>query len=385
MVWSPHLYTVSEASKQHFISDKTVKVAKKQIEKFGEVSSACRPATILTLKHLATRADVSYHYLREIVERKKNKSYRRFYIKKRSGGQRLIHVPEPSLLRVQKWINTYILSKVQVHDASWAFILGSSIYKCAQRHCGARWLIKLDLVGFFDSISEIQVYRGFRKIGYQPLVAFELARILTFDRFGYNKNKIWEIRKKNKVISLYNEGKKELGFLPQGAPTSPMMSNIVMLDIDEEINQLAKKYNLVYTRYSDDITFSTNSKAFNRNLIFQIFDELKSILSCNGFSLQKRKTKVISPGSKKLVLGLNVDSNVPLLTKKFKNKLRLHLYYINKFGANEHATKRGFKSILSMKLHIRGLIDFANMVEPEYASSVLDEFNAINWSEMDSI
>ena len=383
MVWSPHNY-IASANRKYFISDKTIVNAIKEIEFFGEVSSNSNPATLISLNHLAERTGVSYYILRKIVERKRKSPYRKFYIKKRSGGKRLIHVPETPLSIVQRWINSYILSRVKVHDASWAFMPGSSIYKCAQRHCGARWLIKLDLVDFFESISEIHVYRSFLKIGYQPLVAFELARILTINRYDFSENEIWKIHKKNTKIRAYNwSGQRELGYLPQGAPTSPMMSNIIMIDIDDKITQLAKKHKLVYTRYSDDITFSTNSKIFDRKCIFQIFDELNSILYTNGFSLQKRKTKIISPGSKKIVLGLNVDSEVPLLTKKFKNTLRAHLYYIKKFGAKNHVSKKEFKTILGMKSHIRGLIDFANMVEPNYALKEMNKFKNINWSEFE--
>ena len=80
-------------------------------------------------------------------------------------------------MQVQRWIAAHILNPLPVHHCSFAFKPGSSIIKCAARHTGARWLVKMDIAGFFSSISEIQVYRVFLSLGYQPLVAFELARL----------------------------------------------------------------------------------------------------------------------------------------------------------------------------------------------------------------
>ena len=88
---------------------------------------------------------------------------------------------------------------------------------------------------------------------------------------------------------------------------------------------------------------------------------------------------MIPPGSRKLVLGLQVEGDVPRLTRKFKDRLRQHLYYLEKFGAVEHAKTRKFETIWGMKAHIRGLIDFANMVEPDCAAWLLKRFEMIDW------
>ena len=86
----------------------------------------------------------------------------------------MICVPEPTLLIVQRWINQRILSHAKPHQASTAFAEGCSIKRAAERHCCARWLIKLDVANFFESISEVRVYRVFVGLGYQPLVSLEL-------------------------------------------------------------------------------------------------------------------------------------------------------------------------------------------------------------------
>jgi RNA-directed DNA polymerase len=133
-------------------------------------------------------------------------------------------------MQVQRWINAHVLKVLPIHHCSFAFSPKSSIVRCAAQHCGARWLVKLDVSGFFGSISEIQVYRAFRTAGYQPLIAFELARLTTYapSKSSRYVNPIWQVRGAPKVIVSYNS--QNVGFLPQGAPTSPMLSNLIMRD-----------------------------------------------------------------------------------------------------------------------------------------------------------
>ena len=174
MTWSPQQYIADGEAAG--IDPTILQNAVDQIEEVI-VPHPELPA-LLTLNHLATRTGADYQTLRSIIHCSEN-SYRHFRIRKRSGGHRVISVPEPTLMMVQRWIATYILNPQPVHHCSFAFKPKASIVRCAARHVGARWLIKLDVAGFFGSITEIQVYRVFRSLGYQPLVAFELARLTT--------------------------------------------------------------------------------------------------------------------------------------------------------------------------------------------------------------
>lgn len=375
-MWSPHQYTAEAKGKG--LSNDAIRAAVEQIEAV-EQGGLNLPA-IVSLNHLATRARVPYLYLRSIVERSQADAYRKFSIRKRSGGRRFIHVPAPPLGHVQKWMNAYILRNVPVHSASFAFAPGGSIFRCASRHCGAHWLIKMDITGFFESISEIQVFRCFKELGYQPLVSFELARIVTIgpvEQSPRHKDPVWKIRQKNAAIPAYST--TALGYLPQGAPTSPMLSNIVMKPVDVNILDAAKETRLTYTRYSDDLTFSTPAKGFDRSDASSFVHAVEDILSSAGFRPQHRKTKIIPPGIRKIVLGLNVDGAKPKLRREFKDNLRLHLHYLEKFGPVGHAQARQFDTIWGMKAHLRGLIDFANMVEADYARDMLDRFKQVDW------
>jgi RNA-directed DNA polymerase len=375
-VWSPQQY-ISEG-KQQGVSDTILTNAVAQIELVA--AGQYQLPGIVSLRHLARRTLVPYSFLRGVIDRGEHRAYRKFAITKRSGGKRFIHVPTPDLKRVQKWITEYILKKIPVHSSSFAFSPGSSIYRCANRHCGAQWLIKMDITGFFESISEIQVYRVFAGLGYQPLVAFELARLVTVPVGSLSPrafDPVWKATTTYTAIPSYKTA--ILGYLPQGAPTSPMMSNLIMREIDEVISKLAAKSGFTYTRYSDDLTFSKRDKSYSRNDARLFIAEVGKILVWSGFRPQHRKTIVVPPGSRKIVLGLQVDGDVPRLTHEFKDRLRQHLHYLERFGPVEHAMARKFETVWGMKAHIRGLIDFANMVESIYAGALLKRFELIDW------
>jgi len=198
---------------------------------------------IFTLNHLAVLSGSNLRFLRSIVSRIIEEPYKTFQLRKgivltRSGsvsrkhgrGFRTICVPMPNLMSVQKWIAENILSQISTHEASVAYEKGSKIVDAASIHCGCAWMIKLDVRNFFESISEKQVYKVFRQQGYQPLVAFELARICTRVK---NKGRKKRTGKHYHSIPSYSD--LRLGHLPQGAPTSPMLSNLAMIEFDKKV------------------------------------------------------------------------------------------------------------------------------------------------------
>ena len=375
MVWSPQHYLSTGRAKGR--SECTLQNAVDQVETV--LNGYGSPPSILTLNHLAERVGIPYTDLRFFVNRKAPfEVYRHFYIRKRSGGRRIISVPHPKLKRLQRWINAHILSKQKVHRCSFAFQPRSSIVYCAARHTGARWIVKIDVTNFFGSISEIQVYRVFLSLGYQPLVAFELARLTTCITRNTTRYYLpqWRAHQEYQTIADYNNPK--IGHLPQGAPTSPMLSNLVSLDLDTELELLSSIMGLNYTRYCDDITFSTR-KNITRSAARKVIDEASSILSRRGFYLNKHKTAILPPGSRKIVLGLNVEGDSPRLSRQFRDNLRHHLYFLKRFGPIEHMEKRGFETVLGMKNHIRGLIDYARMVENKTSTKLLEQFEDLDW------
>lgn len=369
--WSPILYRKEGLRKG--IPEKVIESAIKQAIK---LQASDLPA-VLTLRHLAYHVDVPYSFLRNVVSRKVN-PYRNFRIRKRSGGFRYVNVPNQYLMRTQKWIDKFILSKVLTSPYSYAFNKGQSIVECAQQHLGCTWLIKIDLRHFFESLSEIQVYHIFINMGYGNLISFEMARLCTKVSLPYAKKyskSNWRSHYSSKIKDYENE---LIGHLPQGAPTSPKLANAIVRDLDMEIAEIAEKHGLIFTRYADDITFSTASNNFNRKEAMKIINTIYSILPKYGLRPNPQKVSIIPPGGRKIVLGLLVDCSHVKLPKSFRSKLECHLYFAGK-DPNGHAQKRGFNSVLGMKAYLYGLLSYAKQIDPEYVEQLFKKYAAPAW------
>lgn len=347
---------------------------------------------ILTLRHLAYLTDCDYGYLRAVIGRGIENPYRVFTIHKRPGPSgrarfRTICAPDSQLLKVQRWLATNVLNHAAsvVHSASKAFAPDCTLMKAAEPHCGARWLIKVDVLNFFESVSEIAAYRAFRNLGYQALVAFELARLCTrLGSFTLRRGHAQWLRKKAGFayeISKYSHSMGRIGHLPQGAPTSPMLANIAMSAADTEFDALASANGMMYTRYADDLVFSTRDLGFTREVASGVVGRAYRILGKYGFSPNVAKTEIVPPRARKIVLGLLVDEASPRLPREFKEKMRMHLYYLRKDGVGpaRHAAKRGFISVAGMRNVLYGLAAFAAQIEPAYGANIRQALDAVDW------
>lgn len=333
-------------------------IIERALQQAGPPESRGLPA-VLTLGHVAHLTGADYKYLREIIERRRD-AYKPFLIRKRNGGARAISAPEPQLAAVQKWIANHILNPQRPHSASYAYAPKSSPVRCAARHLGASWVIKVDIHDFFESISEKSVYAVFREAGYQPLVAFELARLCTRLPHGDElKNSKWSIEREPSRIRDYET--KAKGHLPQGAPSSPMLANLASRNMDKALQSLADREKLTFTRYSDDVVFST--VCFDRKRAGTLLIEVERIFRTFGHALHRKKISVAAPGARKVVLGLLVQGDTVRLTKEYRSRLADHIRGVEKFGLMAHADHRHFASIWGMVRHIQGLLSYASHVE----------------------
>lgn len=327
---------------------------------------------LLTLNHLSVVTGIKYGYLRNVAKRQAGR-YRQFRMRKRVPGRknvRIISIPEKQLMLCQKWIVQNILQHVRPHRDSHAYHPDSNPIFAARRHVGAKWLIKVDIQDFFHAITEYPVYRVFRSQGYSPLLSLELARICTMPTV------------RAKIRGTYSISDYDAGFrscLPQGAPTSPMLSNLVMRDVDTQLAKLAKASNMRFTRYADDIVFScTDVRA--RAALVSTRAKIISILNGAGFQPNLRKTVIRGPGDRKIVLGVLVDGPQLRLSKDFKDDLRMHLHYLThpSFGPTKHAQARD-RSVSNIYNRVLGLIHWARAVEPAYGADLLSQFNSVSW------
>lgn len=334
-------------------------------------NEAAGTQAILSLGHLSTLTGASHGYLRSIVERTVD-PYTEISKPKRSGGRRAISMPDPLLMSVQRFILRAALNAIGMHPRSFAYQQGRSAVDCARLHIGARWLIKLDLHDFFGSVSEESVYRVFVDQGYSSLVSFELARVCT--RAPWRIEDFRRLKRstvKYTAIPTYASGRN--GYLPQGAPTSGALANAVATPIDHALFDLANACGLVYTRYSDDLTFSTARK-LSRAEAGRIAGRVAQVVASNGFEVHHKKTRVIPPRVRHIVLGLVVGARRVRLRPEFRRHVELLVHGARVNGLFEHAESRGFESVLGMVSYIDGCIAYAIGVEPDWVNSIRGEW-----------
>lgn len=353
-----------------------LEIVQNAIEQAREPLEKGLPA-ILTLNHLAFLTGTNYKTLRNIVERESD-PYRTFQISKHSGGWRTICVPNPEALAVQSWLNKQVLEKISPHPRSFAFMPKSSVVKCASEHCGCGWLIKLDVRRFFESISEIKVYHSFQSMGYQGLVAFELARICTrlHPETGKVRRRSKWLADPTKYATINAYWSRSIGYLPQGAPTSPRLANLASYDLDNTVQSIARDFGLTYTRYADDMAFSASTD-FSFKMAHTFVRKVYRAMKKYKFEPNTTKTIIAPPGARKIVLGLLVDQDQPRLTREFRNKLNMHIWAIGKFGFAKHAHHLGFKSLWGFQRHLEGLIAYSKMVQPEFANEIQTKYQEV--------
>ena len=323
-------------------------------------------AAVLTLNHLAYQTGASYGFLRSIVERNTD-PYADLSIKRRNGRRmREISIPNSILMEVQRWILHKVLAPLPTHHNSYAYTAGKSILHCAQKHLGAKWIIKLDIRDFFPSINEAQAYAVFERAGYQPLVSLEMARICTryAGHVSYLNPKRYRATPEYTTIRVYR--RPLLGFLPQGAPTSGALANLVANALDMKLTDLASNHGLVYTRYADDLIFSSID-AFDREAVVNIVMAARKALRSERFVMHEQKTSILPPGARKLVLGLLVDGDRVRMSRKLRSRIAYHVRGVELFGLSAHMQHIDFSSIDGVVRHVSGLLAFAHDIEPEWA------------------
>ena len=233
-----------------------------------------------------------------------DKHYRNTFIPKHDGSKRKLSVPDTILKKVQRSISDNILSHYPISRYATAYTSGSSVQKNASLHVGKQKILKLDIDGFFDHIT------------------YSKVKDIVFCKENYSE----QIRILLTMLCYYKES------LPQGAPTSPAITNIIMYDFDETIGRYCEEDNISYTRYCDDMTFSGD---FDEKLVIAfVKDELRKL----GLFLKSRKTAVIPNTKRQTVTGIVVNEKIGL-TKDYKNKIRQEVYYIKKYGIDGHLSK----------------------------------------------
>lgn len=328
-----------------------------------ETSEFAGVTPILSLRHLSHLTGASYGELRRVVARTAD-PYFDLTLPKRSGV-RPISMPEPTIMAVQRFLLRHALCSLDLHPRSHAYRVGRSTITCAESHVGARWVIKMDLRNFFGSITEKDVYRVFKNQGYSSLVAFELTRLSTraSSEPGSRRVPVPESANRYRVTPYTSNW---MGTLPQGAPTSGALANAVATPLDHDLHRVASKAGFVYTRYSDDLTFSTATRVGPARAQEVVRIVSRTAVS-RGFQVNSKKTRVLGPRTRHDVLGLVVGDEHVQLPPEFRRKIEVHIHGVKTRGLAAHAETRGFRSVFGLVAHVDGCIAYATGIDPEWA------------------
>ncbi|MCB1342181.1 MAG: retron St85 family RNA-directed DNA polymerase [Pseudooceanicola sp.] len=255
------------------------------------------PKTIFSIRHLP------------------KKHYRSFLLKKKDGSKREIDTPRTYLKVIQWWILDNILSHAEIAANVFGFVAGRSAVQNAEYHLGAKHVLNVDIRQFFPSIKLDQVRTIFRSLGYQDDVANMLSELCCLD-----------------------------GHVPQGAPTSPAIANLVLRELDIELSNLADAAGHRYSRYADDLTFSSQSRIES-----EFLNLVESAVQVAGFELKPEKTRFSGFEGRMEVTGVVINEK-PQPTRVWRKRARATLH---RLSLSSRMTRRELS-------YLQGLIGMAN-------------------------
>lgn len=341
---------------------------------------------IFSLPHLAIVMGYQSDYIRALIGEKKNdvslslknegfktKKYNRFFIKKRNKGYREIMAPHKDLKYIQKWLLFNILSKYPLRDSCKGFRNGISIKDNALVHTNAKVVLKVDLLKFYDTITERRVYGVFQKMGFAKNLSYSFSKLCT----SKHHDKYWQDFSYSEKLTLKELFEERPSILPQGAPSSPTLANIIATNLDRRFDALAEKMNFSYSRYADDLTFSIKNEGKLPPLYL-----IRKIVNEENFFINENKVSYMHRGSKQYVTGLSVTNGVHT-SKKYRKEIERHIHFCRKYGVESHLqrNKKEFPLYNSLKFHdyLYGHICFIHSVDEKASKKLLENFNKINW------
>lgn len=274
--------------------------------------------------------------------------YARFEIPKRAGGYRLISAPKPLLRAAQQWVRVNVLQPLHVGPSAAAFRPGLSIVDNARRHAGKACVIRLDLTSFFESVTFPRVRGFFESLGYNSGVATVLALLCT----DAPRARVTLDGETHYVII----GERSL---PQGGCTSPDLCNLITARLDARLEGLARKFGYEYSRYADDLVFSTNTEEMPASTVVSA---VTRICRDEGFEVNSQKTRTMRAPNRQLVTGLLVNERVRL-TRRDLRRIRAFLHRCETRGVDAVSAEIG-KDAASVA---KGYFAYVFMVMPSAA------------------
>lgn len=289
-------------------------------------------------------------------------SYYSFLLKKKNGGNRTIYTPCPKL-KILQWCIKILLEEIYIPNPNcYGFVKGQSIYNNALQHINSQIVYNLDLKDFFGSISDQKI-----------------IKILCSKRYKFNYSA------SKAIVNICTINKGDTRFLPQGSPLSPLISNIIADRLDFRLSRLCAKYEIIYSRYADDLTFSFNysvlkkwkSHGFRKGLKEIIF----SIIEDEGFRINPKKTHISYSYQRQQVTGVIVNHQ-PNVKREYVKLIRTLLNNWEKDGYVVATFKFNSSNNLNSKLHeiknldqyIAGKLAYMKMIKGSTNSTFISLF-----------
>lgn len=301
--------------------------------------------------------------------------YKTFYIPKKNGKLREISAPNRNLKEILYYLNMMLGEVYQASPSAMGFVKGRSIVDNAKLHIGQNYVLNLDLSDFFTSISQSRV-----------------CKRLQLAPFNFNEDvaKIISGLCCKKVVKDQKKGYA----LPQGAPTSPLLTNAVCDFLDKKLRRLSFSHGVKYSRYADDMTFSSMHNVYQEDSDFM--KSLFSFIEEERFTVNPEKTRLQKRGERQEVTGLTVNDKVNT-AHKYTRELRNILYMWEKYGYKD-AYASFYRHYKATKGHVKkgepvlenvivGKLDFLKMVKGEndaVYTKLCSRFEALNPSLYDS-
>lgn len=285
---------------------------------------------------------------------------------KRGGGVRLIEAPKPTLKDIQRRIHDDMLQHLPLHPAAFGFVAERGALQHAGVHVGMPVVLRFDLSDCFLHVHGGQVYRAFRSLGYGEALCRELLGLCTH-RLSRSMLQRLDLSARQQELAQQNH-------LPQGAPSSPLLSHFALAGVDRRLAVYARKLNVHYSRYADDLVLSGGVHL--QRQFRQIEQRVGAIVREEGFCLNHRKSRCMAASQRQQVTGISVNQRVNLPRQAFDSlKAELHNNVQQGWRSQNHA------EVTDYRAHLRGRIDWCRQLNPARAEKLQMLFERIDWNQ----
>ncbi len=288
--------------------------------------------------------------------------YYQFIDKKNAGCSRLLEIPKPILKSIQSNINRNLLSKIPIHPNCHGFSSGRSTISFTQQHIGKKWLLRMDLKQFFSSVSYTRIFNTFSCLGYPKNIVRILSQLCSnrvpssvLKKSGYD----WRTRKLLKTPHL-----------PQGSPASPSLANLAAFNLDCRLSAFAESIDGDYSRYADDLLFSSDTYRNISNMI----PFIASIVMEEGFEINFRKTRLMGTGQQQIVTGIVLNQHRNLPRKDYESLKAIIHNCVTKGVSSQQRNKINFQA------HLRGKLNYLCQLNPSKGQKLYALYQKIDWA-----